>query len=295
MEFVKTALPHEIAIDSIITLHYFRYAKDFLFSGEKHDFWELAYVDKGEVGVMADNNGYVLQQGEAIFHEPNEYHNIWANGKYANVVIITFSCGGKEMDFFRHKILKVSPDRREWLTRIFQAASQAFLDPFDILDQKRLTLQEDIPFGSRQLIKNYLEILLIQLIQDNQQIDKDKRLSPESKTQNEQKIIDTVIGIMESNLYNQITFDDIAEKICFSKSYLTKLFRAKVNKGIMEYYLDLKIEEAKKLISEKELSYTQIAEKLSFGSIHYFSKIFKIKTGMSPREYDRSVSSTLLI
>ena len=295
MEFVKTALPHEIAIDSIITLHYFRYAKDFLFSGEKHDFWELAYVDKGEVGVMADNNGYVLQQGEAIFHEPNEYHNIWANGKYANVVIITFSCGGKEMDFFRHKILKVSPDRREWLARIFQAASQAFLDPFDILDQKRLTLQEDIPFGSRQLIKNYLEILLIQLIQDNQQIDKDKRLSPESKTQNEQKIIDTVIGIMESNLYNQITFDDIAEKICFSKSYLTKLFRAKVNKGIMEYYLDLKIEEAKKLISEKELSYTQIAEKLSFGSIHYFSKIFKIKTGMSPREYDRSVSSTLLI
>ena len=295
MEFVKTALPHEIAIDSIITLHYFRYAKDFLFSGEKHDFWELAYVDKGEVGVMADNNGYVLQQGEAIFHEPNEYHNIWANGKYANVVIITFSCGNKEMDFFRHKILKVGPDRREWLTRIFQAASQAFLGPFDILDQKRLTLQEDIPFGSRQLIKNYLEILLIQLIQDNQQIDKDKRLSPESKTQNEQKIIDTVIGIMESNLYNQITFDDIAEKICFSKSYLTKLFRAKVNKGIMEYYLDLKIEEAKKLISEKELSYTQIAEKLSFGSIHYFSKIFKIKTGMSPREYDRSVSSTLLI
>ena len=63
----------------------------------------------------------------------------------------------------------------------------------------------------------------------------------------------------------------------------------------MEYFLDLKIDEAKKLISEKELSYTQIAEKLSFGSIHYFSKIFKIKTGMSPREYDRSVSSTLLI
>ncbi len=295
MDFVKTPLTHDIEIDSIITLHYFRYAKDFLFSGEKHDFWELAYVDKGEVGVMADNNGYVLKQGEAIFHEPNEYHNIWANGMYANVIIITFSCKSTDISFFRHKILKVGPEHREWLTRIFQAASQTFAGPFDILDQKQLILQADHPFGGQQLIKNYLEILLIQLVQANQQVDKEKRLSPESKTQNEQKIIDTVIDMMENNLYNHLTFDDIAEKICFSKSYLTKLFRAKVNKGIMEYFLDLKIDEAKKLISEKELSYTQIAEKLSFGSIHYFSKIFKIKTGMSPREYDRSVSSTLLI
>ena len=69
----------------------------------------------------------------------------------------------------------------------------------------------------------------------------------------------------------------------------------KYGKGIMEYYLDLKMEEAKKLVSERELTFTRIAEQLCFGSIHYFSKIFKVKTGMSPRDYAKLVGGRKLL
>ena len=47
MTYVKTVLKKEIVIDSIITIHYFEYSKDFSFSGEAHNFWEFLYVDAG--------------------------------------------------------------------------------------------------------------------------------------------------------------------------------------------------------------------------------------------------------
>ena len=55
MTYIETKLKREIVIDSIITIHYFEYMRDFVFRGESHDFWEFMYVDKGSVIVQAEN------------------------------------------------------------------------------------------------------------------------------------------------------------------------------------------------------------------------------------------------
>lgn len=81
--FVPTIPRREMAVEAIVTVHYFEYAKNYVFEGEKHDFWEFLYVDKGEVEVMADSTGYRLRQGEMIFHKPDEFHNVFANGVVA--------------------------------------------------------------------------------------------------------------------------------------------------------------------------------------------------------------------
>jgi YesN/AraC family two-component response regulator len=59
--------------------------------------------------------------------------------------------------------------------------------------------------------------------------------------------------------------------------------------GVMEYFKALKIEEAKTLIKESELNFTEISEKLSYASIHYFSRHFKRATGMNPSQFASSV------
>ena len=63
MEYVKTELKDELKMKNIVTIHYFEYAKDYVFEGETHDFWEFLVVDNGEVEVMADTKGYKLKQG----------------------------------------------------------------------------------------------------------------------------------------------------------------------------------------------------------------------------------------
>lgn len=85
--------------------------------------------------------------------------------------------------------------------------------------------------------------------------------------------------------------DDVLRTICFSKSYITRLFREHTGESIMGYYNGLKITEAQKLISERCLSFTEIAELLCFNSIHHFSNSFKLNTGMTPTEYRKSVQS----
>ena len=66
MTYIETKLKREIVIDSIITIHYFEYMRDFVFRGESHDFWEFMYVDKGSVIVQGGEHQFTLH-AEILF------------------------------------------------------------------------------------------------------------------------------------------------------------------------------------------------------------------------------------
>ena len=51
MDYKALRLERPFEVDEVVSVHYFEYAKNYVFEGEKHDFWELLYVDKGEVEV----------------------------------------------------------------------------------------------------------------------------------------------------------------------------------------------------------------------------------------------------
>jgi len=110
---------HVIRVQSIVTIHYFELSKNFYYPGESHDFWEMVYVDKGEVIITADDKEFVLRQGEAVFHEPNEFHKIAANNVIApNVFIISFVCKSREMKFFRKKVTVVPTKLRDLIALV---------------------------------------------------------------------------------------------------------------------------------------------------------------------------------
>jgi AraC-like DNA-binding protein len=67
------------------------------------------------------------------------------------------------------------------------------------------------------------------------------------------------------------------------------MFKEQTGTSVIEFYKSLKIEEARKLIREGQYNYTEIAERLGYTSIHYFSRQFKKTTGMTPSEYASSV------
>ena len=47
--YFKTQPQNIFNVTKIVTIHYFEFDKSFVFKGEKHDLWELVYVDKGRV------------------------------------------------------------------------------------------------------------------------------------------------------------------------------------------------------------------------------------------------------
>ena len=59
--------------------------------------------------------------------------------------------------------------------------------------------------------------------------------------------------------------------------------------GVIDCFSKMKIDAARRMIRAGRLNFTQIASALEFGSVQYFSRRFKLLTGMSPSEYARSV------
>ena len=52
MEYRPLTLSSLIAIRRLYSFHYFQFASGYLFPGEKHDFWEMVYIDRGEADLI---------------------------------------------------------------------------------------------------------------------------------------------------------------------------------------------------------------------------------------------------
>lgn len=290
MSYIKTTLKEEIIIKKIVTVHYFEYAKNYVFEGEKHDFWEFLYVDKGEVEVMADASGYKLKQGEIIFHKPNEFHSVWANGFVApNLIVVSFECNSPAMKFFENKILYIGDFEKNLLAQIIREAREAYVSPLNTPSLMKLEKRKESAFGCEQLIKISLENMLIYLFRKGSNINKESKLSSSVKERSDRDMLTKIITFLEDNVSKSISFNDVCKFSALSKTYLKVLFKEKTGYSVMEYYNNLKIDAAKKLIREGQYNFTEIAGLLDYASIHYFSKHFKKATGMTPSEYASSV------
>ena len=291
--FIRTKLQEPLPVKQIVSLHYFEFSKDFAFEGEKHDFWEFVYVDRGELAVFADTEGYLLKQGDMIFHKPNEFHGVLANRKIApNVIIISFVCTAKEMSFFNNKIFSLTPYQQELLAQIIKNGFAAFLPPFDDHLYHTLHRRHDAPIGAEQLIKLHLELLLIDLLSLGDEPSKRiKRQSSAIKSRSEADLTEQMCSFMKNHVFDDLTLEQIYKAFHLSRSHALNLFKEQKGIGIMRYYRELKIDQAKALLRSEQYTITEIAVMLQYSSVHSFSRDFKAIIDMSPSEYLRTVLS----
>lgn len=287
--YIKHKLANVINISKIVTMHYFEFDKNFHFSGEVHDFWEMVYVDSGEVLITADKNNYVLKRGEIIFHKPNEFHTISSNKKTpSNVFVISFATASKSMLYFKNKKMALPEHLRSYIKTLIREGRETFVLPFNNPDLRELHLNDSSPFGGQQIIRTTLEQLLIMLIRTQEQRSKAPSIFPDKESM-DNHLVNAVLDILKEHVYSIITVEEICSKLNYSKTYISKIFNQNCHCTIVEFYTDLKIKEAKKLIRENTYTFTEISNMLCFNNPHYFSRVFKKKTNMTPREYLNSV------
>lgn len=292
MEYIRTLLKKEIEIEYLVTVHYFEYGKNFNFETEKHNFWELVYVDKGEATVVSGDVRYALRQGEIFFHKPNTPHAAFANGVVApNMVVISFGCSSKAMDWFAGKRLSINEGDKEILSKIIREARSTFSSPLDDPYSNGLIISEDSAVGGEQMIGILLESMLIRLLRrENEQEEKPKILSS-MKVRANNDLVNRVMEYMQQNVCNNLMFEEVCRFSAQSATNLKTIFKSVTGYGVMSYYRLLKIDAAKQLMREGNYNITQIADHLGYASVHYFSRHFKQVTGMTPSEYTMSIQA----
>lgn len=297
MTYVKTFLKKDFVIDSIITIHYFEYMKDFVFRGEAHDFWEFLYVDKGSVIVQSGEEHLLLNTGDIVFHEPNEFHSIQSVGNTSpNLIAVSFICSSRAMDFFRKKKCTLSLEERTLISQVLNSARKVLDTPLNIPSVEQVRLKSNLPIGSEQLILVYLELFLITVARNHPEKSEltqplsPQVLSPERASSKSERIT-KITQYLEFHICERLTLSDICEANSLSRSALQSLFHKEKGCGVMEYFNHMKIQRAKEIIRDGTMNFTEIAYFLSYSSLQYFSRQFKKITGVSPLDYSSSVKN----
>lgn len=290
MKYVETTMKKALEISSIVSIHYFEYAKDFTFSGEFHDFWEMVYADKEELLITAGAHEILLPSGHFYLHRPMEFHNLRCNGeKAANSIIISFHSDCPNLYSVAGKIIACPSKCKRHLATIINEAKTAFSAPLGERHTEQLTPCESQPFGAEQLIQNHLEEMFIYIIRAHGT--KKSAHEPILFDENINGRLAEICRFLEKNVENRITFATLCRQFSMSESTLKKLFRDGIGVGAIDYYNRCKIDRAKQLIRENEINFTEIADRLGFNSVQYFSLRFKQSTGMTPSQYESSIKN----
>lgn len=91
---------------------------------------------------------------------------------------------------------------------------------------------------------------------------------------------------------SSITLEDIAKEFCFSKSYISHLFKTRNGMNFSQYINCRRIECAKPMLIKTKLSITEIAYFVGFSDSNYFTVVFKQFEGVSPTQYRKDHIST---
>lgn len=298
MYYTSTVLERALRIEKIFTIHYFEYHKDYVFGGERHDFWELLYIDRGEALVTAADRQFIMTQSQLLFHAPGEFHAISANGVVApNTIVISFACDSPAMERLTGRVFYVNEYERQLLAGIVREANSAFSndlgDPVYRSLELRCGQENDMHnFGAQQMLLCNLEMLLILLIRKGGLKSHGAAVGIDQENLWKERVRQVVTWIGQ-NIDRQISLNEICAKAMMNKSTLERVFRQQMGTSIINYCRKLKIEEAKRMLREENMNVTQIAERLGFSSIHYFSRTFKAITGMAPSEYALSVKAII--
>lgn len=278
-------------VTALANLSYYRFPEDFNYmTEESHDFWELTYVDKGQIAVYHNGNPFLLKAGEMMLCKPNIVHRSHAyRNNISCVVDIEFSLDNPLPEDFDNEIIILNAEERQCMATIIREASQTY-DHFDKEPDAavQMELLSSMPYASQQIICNRLEELLIYTCRGNRSIHIDRRLIP---TELQINLSAQIQAFILEHLSEKITLERLSQQHCISLTKLKRIFRDEVGCSVITYLTGQRIKEAKNLIRQGQLNFSQIAEAVGYESIHYFSNVFKKQTGKTLTEYANSVNT----
>lgn len=285
--FYKHKIENLVSIDKIITLHYLEYPYDYVFEGEQHDFWEVVYVDKGHVICSRDRREeFSVKQGQLLFHKPNEFHTIRADGvKPANIFVYSFVSKSEAMGFFDSALITLDNAEKQIMANVITEALSTFKIPVFQPELKKFDLLTSPALGGQQMLRINMEMLFIRLMRRHKRSENSAIFVPQSELP--AHIETRIIDYLKQNIYAKLTLDMVCTEFNYGKTFLCAAFKDKTGTTIYNYYRRLKIDEAKRLIRGRELNNTEIAYKLGFESYSHFTKSFKRFTKHTPNEYRR--------
>lgn len=249
--------------------------KDFYFTtsnGRRLDSYQLIYIAKGKGTLYIEDKTYKITEGDMMFIKPYEWHSYFPDKSTGwNEYWIGFE--GEAIE----NILKSGLfNKKDCIYKI--GIKERIID----LYEHALKIANEEKSGCQQYLSGIANMILgMTLYYKNNNSIQD--LSSEQ--------IDKSKIIIRTNILNDISLEDIAAEVNMSYSWFRKQFKKYTGLSPAHYIQELKIKQAKELVSSSSLSINEISYHLKFESPAYFIKVFKKHTGCTPLKYRSKFNS----
>lgn len=124
-----------------------------------------------------------------------------------------------------------------------------------------------------------LEHILIELLQEIE-----SKMSEQGERRNK-VVLQRIYHYVDQNYDQDISLSELAQQLHLNYSYLSSYFKQQTNENLTAYINKVRVEKAKQLLMNWNLSISEISRMTGFSEHNYFSKVFKKLTGQTPAEY----------
>lgn len=97
--------------------------------------------------------------------------------------------------------------------------------------------------------------------------------------------IQRAVDYILENLSKDISVKDVADYVCFSPEYFSKLFKKETGENVKNYILRIKVNTAKDLLKNPNIPVSLVASELGYSNFSHFTQMFKKHEGITPSEY----------
>lgn len=243
-------------IDDIFYYRHNQYGPQKNIDNHQIKFHELTFLIDGKMSYYVDGEKYDMVNGDIIYIPAGSMRQRDIGDGNNDYVSINFHA--RERLSLKNHIINGITEEIELLLTYFDA------------EHKRPTV-----INTKKL--NYLLEAMIMQISDNMMAGNKVPLS-------------TIIANYLIQHYNsRVSLEEISKETYFSVAYCESEFKKVYGKSIIAYLIDLRISEAKNLLSETSLPCSVISDMVGFDDANYFSRIFKKRIGVSPIKYRATV------
>lgn len=229
--------------------------------------YQINYITDGKGVLESEDNHYQLKPGSLLIIRPGAWHRykpFRQTGWKEQYIGFNGVIAGQ---FFSHSFFL--PNQPVIQVGIREEIIDTYLKIFDLVKEEKPGFQQ---IASGLVIKLMGYIFSF----ETQKEFTGKHIAP---------IIEEARFKMREKVDQVLDMEKLAQEYHIGYSYFRKMFKSYTGVAPHQYHLELKMMRARELLLSTNKSIKEISFELGFQSIHYFSRIFKIKTGVNPSQF----------
>ena len=253
-----------------------------------HDDFEGVEYVQGICEYTVNGERFVMHPGDFILLKGNALHSIRVLKETESKVLLIHPRLFNQNEFYMQRYLRMldHSEKAAWLIHANLPWYQAFADAF----RRTWTACRERAAGYEITATGQAYQMLECLIRDLEVSGGSSARSSFSSSSIE--ALKRMIGFIHDEFRSEISVLDIADAANISKSSCDKMFRRVLSQSPIEYLTDYRINQSISLLSDGA-TITEAALSCGFGTLPYYSRVFKDKTGSTPSAYRKMLQAEM--